>query len=274
MMSELIITVIRQGKFNDAKNLLSQQPEAINYIEPKSGKSLLMIAISQTSKNKAELTEFVNYVLSQSHFNQINCYNSAIKKTAFDMALAEPVHPDVIHSFMSYYQRTGEVEHCLFTQAALLKGLANLPKEALKFEVAHKFYELGIKERHAGEIDEAELARLREVKNILRDFAITHAVTHNLLCILPRIEAVGDSSIAYYANGKSSLDIATPQMRAQYNELLGMASLGAATQGLFAQRTQLVAEYHNAQAQTLAAEVRDTGALVDKMVNLSITPPR
>ena len=169
-MFAVIKKLLINGQYIEAEQLFHANPLFdINYIDEETRYSWLMLAINNTIKNETDLPGFVAFMLSHPHFSQINHYHPVIKKTAFDMALYEPVHPEVITRFIEYHVRQGDIAPCLFMHASILSGLL----DQLKYEVATQFYQAGIKEHHAGRISDADLARLRAVKDILTHFAVT-----------------------------------------------------------------------------------------------------
>jgi hypothetical protein len=201
----VVIGLIRQGKFVEAIELFSQHPELVNGIETESTKSILMIAISQTTKNAADLPTLLEYFLSHAAFDTVNYVNPDTEETAFDMVLREPVPPAVIDNFIEYYK-----QHHAVQQAAL------------KYALAYKYYQRAIEKRNTGKISDLELARYRDIKELLRVCAIEHAVATEQPEILTRIQATGELIILDYPDGTTSYDRASAQLQAHYDQLLGV----------------------------------------------------
>ena len=187
-MNEEILTFIRAGDFLKAMELINENPSAINYIEPESDKSILMIAISNMTKNAMNFTNFVSFMLKHPNFSSINHYSQKIKQTAFDMLLDEPVEPIVVLWFIKYHLAHNMQDCCIFTNKAILKGLDNLSNEALKYEVAYKYYNRAKQKLESGKSTQSNVDRICEIKDLLKNVAQQYAANNPAL--LSRINAV------------------------------------------------------------------------------------
>ena len=252
MLENNIMSMLSLGQFDLAITQLKSPRVNINYCED--NESFLMVAISNAKKNPAALTRFVQFILSAPHFALINQYHPDIRESAFDMALSEPVEPEVIRLFVNFHRQTNTVECAVFSQNGLLnkqRGESNLGPEALKFEIVNNKYQRSINKnlenQRSGDqekmaVSHAQMRKDADMKDRLRDFAIDYAVTMDDPTILQRIDAASESKVLTYPDKSTSVQRAVRENKTQV-----MAYYGAAFGNMvsFPQSSSIAARQEN-----------------------------
>lgn len=191
-MEQELIALLRKFQYDAALDFISKNVAIdLNYIDSRTGRSLLMSAVVPTSpsKDQSRLAVFVSFLLNNPNFNQLMYCEPRTNRTAYDWSVAS-LKPEVLAIFHLHQA----MHHNVFTHKGMLvfkeindylssilntyrTDVAELTKENLLQNI---------------ELIDGNIKNLRNIKSIIRDMTIRYAIEQDDVSIFVRMREAGD----------------------------------------------------------------------------------